>query len=81
MEKYQNSKLSMYAVLVLFFNQYTSIFTSFTKLVTKIADFKSNKILLDAEISNQSTNNTGIAADKNTLVVIAINLLVKFARK
>jgi len=81
MNKIQNSKLSMYVIMVLFFEKYSTIFTTFTKLVDEIADFLISKGLLDDEITKQRHIDTGVTADKNLLLLTAIDMIVKFSRK
>ncbi len=81
MNKRQHSKLSMYVVMVLFFAKNSTIYTSFAKLVDEISDFLISKGLLDCEITKQGHIDTGVTADKNVLVLAAIELVVKFSRK
>ena len=81
MDKIQISKVNMFIAMGLFFVKFSTVFTGFTQLIAEITGFSTSNNNLQGDISKQSLDISGVAVDKNKLLIAAIHLTVKAARK
>lgn len=81
MDKIQISKVNMFIAMGLFFVKFSTVFTGFTQLIAEITGFSTSNDNLQGNISKQSLDISGVAVDKNKLLIAAIHLTVKAARK
>ncbi len=81
MTKRQTAKVNMLIAMILFFEKYNSVFTTFVQLVTEITGFTTSYDDLQIEIGKQGLKISGVAATKDTTLETAIKLTVKSARK
>ena len=81
MNKTQKSSVNMFIAMGLFFAKFATTFTGFVQLLEEISGFTSAVATLDLEIEEQGVNNIGLTAGKNVLLLKAIKLVVKSARK
>ena len=81
MTKRQTAKVNMLIAMILFFDKYHSVFTTFVQLVTEITGFTTSYDDLQIEIGKQGLKISGVAVTKDTTLETAIKLTVKSARK
>lgn len=81
MTKLQTAKVNMFIAMILFFDKYSSSFTTFLQLVNEITDFTGTYNDLQLEIGKQSLKISGVVGTKDKKLDAAIKLLVKSARK
>jgi len=67
--------------MILFFDKYEAVFTTFIQLVTEITGFTSSYGSLQTEIADQALKISGVKTTKDTNLETAIKLTVKSARK
>jgi len=81
MTKRQTAKVNMFIAMILFFDKYEAVFTTFIQLVTEITGFTSSYGSLQTEIADQALKISGVTTTKDTNLDAAIKLTVKSARK
>ncbi len=81
MNKTQKSSVSMYVTMGIFFLKFATSFTGFLQLIEEITGFSTAVNKLDEDIASQGLNISGLTTSKNLLIIKAIKLVVKSARK
>lgn len=81
MDKFQTSKVNMYTAMGLFFIKFGTVFIGYLQLLTEISGFTTANNSLQGDIEKQGLDVGGVVIAKNKLLLAAIKLTVKAARK